>query len=90
MKTGMLATGGEIEPSLAWELVESKGDTWLTRGWSLDVITTRERGGLGVAKDLHKSELLEVDLGGYVTQDYEDLFGGRYAPKFGVGLNVAF
>jgi len=86
----MLATGGEIEPSLAWELLESKGENWFTKGWSLDAITTRERGGVGIAKDLYKSELLEVDLGAYVTQEYESLFEGHFAPRAGIGLNVRF
>ena len=90
MKTGMLVTGGEVEPSLAWELLESRGKNWFTRGWSLDAITTRERGGLGIAKDLYKGDLLEADLGAYVTQDYGDLFEGRFEPRFGVGLNVSF
>lgn len=47
-------------------------------------------GGLGVAKDLFKRDALEVDLGAYVTQNYGDLFEGRFEPRFGVGLSVSF
>ena len=75
---------------MAWEIATSKGDTWLRRGWSLDVITTQERGGLGVAKDIYENKTLKVDLGAYVTQDYGDLFQGRFGPNTGVGLNVSF
>ena len=85
----MLATRGEIEPSLAWELWSSKGDRWLTRGWSLDAITTRERGGFGIAKDLYKSTALDVDLGAYVTQDYADLFEGHFNPRLSVGIGLS-
>jgi hypothetical protein len=81
---------GKPEPSLAFELLETRTDNWLTSGWSLDAVTTPERGGLGIAKDLYKGKGLEVDLGAYVTQDYSDLFRGRFDPAFGVGLNVSF
>jgi hypothetical protein len=37
-------------------------------------VTTPERGGLGIAKDLYKEAGLEVDLGAYVTHDYWGLF----------------
>ncbi len=83
-------TRGEVEPSTAWELWESKVKSWVARGWSLDVITTTARGGVGIAKDLVKRPGLEVDLGAYVTQDYEGLFGGRFDPQLGVGLNASF
>ena len=83
-------TRGEVEPSTAWELWESKGRSWLARGWSLDAITTPPRGGLGVAKDLVKRSGIEVDLGAYVTQEYEGLFRGRFDPRLGVGLSVSF
>lgn len=75
---------------MAWELYESKGNSWLTSGWSFDVLTTKARGGIGVAKDIYKSEALTVDLGAYITQDYEDLFQGNINPKFGMGLSVSF
>jgi hypothetical protein len=71
-------------------LLASKGKSWLTSGWSLDAITTETRGGLGVAKDLFKNNITEVDLGAYLTQDYDSLFQGRFAPRVGVGLNVRF
>ena len=86
----MLSAGGEVEASLAWEIIESKGHSWLTSGWSLDAITTSTRGGFGVAKDLVKRPGLEVDLGAYVTQEYEGLFRGEFDPQLGVGLGVSF
>lgn len=83
-------TEGQSEPSIAWELWESKGDSWLTNGWSLDVITTDKRGGVGIAKDLYDSKALSVDLGAYVTQEYEGLFQGNVDPKFGMGISMSF
>lgn len=83
-------TEGLQEPSMAWELWESKGDSWLTDGWSFDVITTDKRGGIGIAKDLYESEALSVDLGAYVTQDYEGLFQGDINPRIGMGMSVSF
>ncbi len=79
-----------MEPSTAWELWESKGRSWLARGWSLDAITTTTRGGVGIAKDLVKRPGLVVDLGAYATLEYEELFRGRLDPQLGVGLNVSF
>lgn len=78
------------EPTLAFELAETGGRSWLTSGWSLDAITTPERGGLGIAKDIYENDYLEVDLGGYVIQEYEGLFRGDLTPAVGVGLNVRF
>jgi len=57
---------------------------------SLDAITTIERGGLGIAKDLFKAKGLELDLGAYVTQGYREMFQGRLDPALGVGLSVRF
>lgn len=86
----MLVTGGATEPSLAFELLETRTGNRLTSGWSLDTVTTPTRGGLGVAKDLYKGKGLEVDLGAYLTQDYSGLFRGRLDPAFGVGLSLSF
>ncbi len=103
MTRGEVACGerSRVEPSTAWELWESKGKSWLpsgpralgakgARGWSLDAITTTTRGGVGIAKDLVKRPGLEVDLGAYVTQEYEGLFRGPLDPQLGVGLSVSF
>ena len=89
-KTGMLSTGGDVEASVAWEFLESKGNSRLTSGWSLDAITTSTRGGFGIAKDLVKRPGLEIDLGAYVTQEYEGLLRGELDPRLGVGLSVSF
>lgn len=78
------------EPSLAWEFFETKGKGWLRSGWSLDAITTPNRGGLGIAKDIYEGKGLEVDLGGYVTQEYDGLLKGKLDPRLGVGLNIRF
>jgi len=72
------------------ELLESRGRSWLTRGWSLDAIATPARGGLGIAKDLYSRGSLEVDLGGYVTQEYDALSRGEFGPALGIGVNVRF
>jgi hypothetical protein len=61
-KQGILVTEGKPEASLAFELLETRTDNWLTSGWSLDAVTTPTRGGLGVAKDLYKGAGLEVGL----------------------------
>ena len=83
-------TGGVPEPSLAVELAETKGNHWLTSGWSLDAVATSKRAGLGIAKDIYKKKRLEVDLGAYLTQDYAGLSQGHLAPKIGAGLNIRF
>ena len=83
-------TEGQQEPSMAWELWESKSDSWLTDGWSLDLITTDKRGGVGIAKDLYESKALSVDRGLYITQEYEGLFQGDLDPKLGMGMSVSF
>ncbi len=72
------------------ELLESEGTHWLTGGWSLDAIATPARGGLGIAKDLSRRRSLEVDIGGYVTQEYDALSRGEFGPALGIGLNVRF
>jgi len=51
-KQGILITEGKPEASLAFELLETETDNWLTSGWSLDAVTTPTRGGLGIAKDI--------------------------------------
>ena len=81
---------GAVEPSASWELFETKGKTKLTSGWSLDVITTPNRGGLGIAKNLYENKLLEIDAGGYLTQEYEPLWQGRFKPALGLGVNIRF
>ena len=43
-----------------------------------------------MAKDLFKNNLTEVDLGAYLTQDYESMFQGQFAPRVGFGVNVRF
>ena len=77
-------------PSLAWELYETKGKNWLTSGWSLDAVTTPDRGGLGVAKDVYKSKLLEIDVGGYVNQGYKSFWKGELDLNTGVGFHIGF
>lgn len=89
-KQGVLVTEGVPEASVAFELAETRGDHWLTSGWSLDAITTTARAGLGIAKDIYEGRNLEIDLGGYVTQTYEGLLESKLAPDFGLGLNVRF
>jgi len=71
-------------------LFETKGEHWLTSGWSLDAVATPARAGLGVAKDLYTRGSLEVDLGAYVTQDYDRLSRGKFDPALGVGLAIRF
>lgn len=56
----------------------------------MGAITTSARGGLGIAKDIYEGSGLEVDLGGYVTQEYEGLLKGKLEPKLGLGLNIRF
>ena len=75
---------------MAWEILETKGRNWFSSGWSLDAITTSSRGGLGIAKDVYKTESIEVDLGAYVTEEYEDLLKGEFDPELGVGLSISF
>jgi hypothetical protein len=75
----VLVTGTKVEASVAIELLEKKG-------LSLDAITTRKRGGIGVAYDIFGKGDSVIDLGVYGTQEY----GAKFAPKFGVGLSIRF
>jgi len=70
---------------VAWELWESKSKALLTRGLSLDLITTPERAGIGIAKDLYKGNTLELDIGGYLTRGYRER-----GLRTGVGVNLRF
>ena len=89
-KYGVLVTEESPQESVAFELAETKGSKWITSGWSLDAVATRERAGLGVAKDLFASHGFEVDAGVYATQRYEDVFRGKLSPQLGIGMHVSF
>lgn len=91
-KYGVLVSGGVPQESVAFELagVRGRSHSSLTAGWSLDAITTRDRAGLGIAKDLYVSRVLDLDAGVYATQSYEDIFRGRFSPQFGVGVHLSF
>jgi len=91
-KYGVLVTEDSPQESVAFELIESRGGsgTALRQGWSLDAVATRERAGLGVAKDLFASHGFEVDAGVYATQRYEDIFRGKLDPQLGIGMHVSF
>ena len=87
-KKGVLFTDGKVEPSAAWELYATKNDAWLLNGWSLDAITTPSRGGLGIAKDLYSTKLLEVDAGLYSTVTFADIAAGQLKPSLGIGISI--
>ena len=95
-KYGVLVSGDAPQESVAFEIAKSKSKdrgglrTALTSGWSLDAIATRDRAGLGVAKDLFASHGLELDAGIYATQRYEDIFRGKLGPQLGIGMHVSF
>ena len=93
-KYGVLIGEGSPQESVAFELAKIKdrggSRTALNGGWSLDAIGTRERSGLGIAKDLFASHGFELDAGIYATQTYEDIFGGRWNPHLGIGMHVSF
>ncbi|MFC1735130.1 hypothetical protein ACFL1X_03370 [Candidatus Hydrogenedentota bacterium] len=89
-KAGVLLTEDGWEPSTALELFETRSDSWWRDGWSLDLITTQNRGGFGVAKDIYRWDGGEVDVGAYVTQRYDDLLRGEIRPEVGVGFSVSF
>lgn len=90
LKYGVLIGDHAPEESVALELVETKGTHWFTRGWSLDAIGTRERAGLGVAKDVLDSNPFELDAGIYATQPYDDIFRGKFNPRLGIGIHLRF
>ena len=75
---------------MAWELFENKNNDWLKDGWSLDLVTTQKRGGLGIAKDLYENKLIEIDIGGYVTNEYDNFKTGQLDPRIGAGINISF
>jgi hypothetical protein len=75
---------------MTWELFETEGRDRLRSGWSLDAVATTARAGLGIARDIYEGRNLEIDLGGYVTQEYRGLLEGKLEPQLGVGLSIRF
>ena len=74
------------------ELVESSSDRVLLDGWSLDAYVSNKRGGLGIAKDIYKNDIVEVDAGVYVTKRLKDLLDFKIKPNvsFGISGRVRF
>jgi len=67
--------------------VESKHKKKILDGWSLDVYGSGKRCGLGVAKNILKKDLIEVDVGVYATKRLKDLLDFKIRPDIGIGLS---
>ncbi len=81
-------SAGKFEAGICIELLESKSDRrWILDGWSLDAFGSRKSLGLGVAKDLYKNELIEIDAGVYVTKEMKKFFDTKFPVEVSVGLS---
>jgi len=69
------------------EVLESSSKKLILDGWSLDVYGSRKRGGLGVAKDLYKNDVVEIDAGVYATKRLKDLLDSKIKPDISVGIS---
>lgn len=69
------------------EVLKSKSDKWIADGWSLDVFTGKKTAGLGIAKDLYKNDLFELDAGAYVVKDKADLLDFSKPVDFKIGFS---
>ena len=78
---------GWRDAGISMELVESSSKKKILDGWSLDVYGSRKRGGLGIAKNILKKDLIEVDVGVYVTKRLKDLLDFKVKPNVSVGLS---
>lgn len=70
-------------------MLQSKSDKLILDGWSLDVFKGKKRVGVGIAKDIIKSDLFEFDAGLYITKDFFNLFNKKYKPDLGIGFSLS-
>ena len=75
------------ETGLSIELFESKSDKWILNGWSADLFSSSKSAGIGIAKDIIKTDLFELDAGVYVTRKFKDFFDDRKSTDVRVGLS---
>ena len=69
------------------EVVESSSENVLLDGWSLDVYGSKKRGGLGIAKDIYKTDVVEIDAGVYATKRLTDLLDMKIKPDVSIGIS---
>jgi hypothetical protein len=70
------------------EVVETHDENILLDGWSLDLYGSRNRGGLGVSKDIWKKGVVEVDAGVFVTKELKHLLDLKVKPELSLGVSV--
>ena len=76
------------DTGISIELIESTSRSWLLDGWSLDAYGSSRRCGLGVAKDIFETDLIQVDAGVYATKRLVDLVKTHVTPDLSFGISV--
>lgn len=69
------------------EVVESESDKWILDGWSLDLYGSKEKFGLGVAKDIYSNDWIEIDAGIYAVRSMVDFFKAGEPTDIRVGFS---
>lgn len=69
------------------EVIESSSKHVLLDGWSVDIYGSKKRGGLGIAKDIYKNEVVEIDAGIYATKRLKNLLDLKIKPDVSIGIS---
>lgn len=72
---------------MALELFEIGPGENLLDGLSLDLYASRKRAGIGIAKDIYKNTLIEIDAGVYVTDAFNNIIRRSFDPKMSIGVS---
>ena len=88
--TILLGGPAGFEAGVSIEMIESKSDKWILDGWSVDAFGSRRSLGVGVAKDLLKRKLIEVDAGIYATKKMVGFFDKKIKPEIRIGFSANY
>ena len=71
-------------------MIASEDDKWILDGWSIDAFKSRKAAGVGVAKDIMKLGVVEIDAGVYATIPTIDFIKTRVKLlQYNAGVSVA-
>ena len=80
--------GGANDLGVSIEILEIKGEKYLFSGWSLDIYASKNRAGLGIAKDIYDSDFFEVDVGLYASRRLKDFLDSK--TEISVGFSAGW
>ncbi len=73
-KGTILFNGKDFECGVSVEALDTKSKLWILDGWSIDGFGNKKNIGIGIAKDLYKTKLIEIDAGIYATKELKNFF----------------